>query len=177
MTADIFLTFVDHYRLGNKAHRFAYRTISSLIELKGNGGSTIPESERQAVSYNRWRAFSVWDSDFFPGADGSIVQRLEHYLRRWGKRTDWQRVELLTTPRFLGYAFNPVSFFFCYEQDRDTPSLCVAQVNNTFGETHLYFGEPLAFETGGRAATFRSKKEFHVSPFYDRNGEYEFQIK
>jgi cyclopropane-fatty-acyl-phospholipid synthase len=177
MTADLFLTFVDHHRLGEISHRFAYRTISSLVELRGSCGA-VPHSKRnQTVVFNRWGVFSIWNSDFFPGAKGSILQRLECYLQQWGVRTDWQRVELLTSPRFLGYAFNPVSFFLCYENDRETPSLCVAQVNNTFGETHLYFGEPLSSGTGGKAVTFRAKKEFHVSPFYDRNGEYEFQIK
>jgi hypothetical protein len=48
-------------------------------------------------------------------------------------------VRLVTSARFLGYAFNPVNFWMVYE-DTDAPGLAaaVAEVNNTFGEKHIY---------------------------------------
>ena len=42
-----------------------------------------------------------------------------------------------TFPRILGYVFNPVNFWFCYENN-DQLIAIVAQVNNTFNESHTY---------------------------------------
>ncbi|KAF0517369.1 DUF1365 domain-containing protein [Gigaspora margarita] len=40
-------------------------------------------------------------------------------------------------PRFFGYTFNPVSFYYCYDII-DALKIIVLEVNNTFGEKHLY---------------------------------------
>ena len=44
---------------------------------------------------------------------------------------------MVTTPRFLRYAFNPVSFHYCYNKNNEL-KVIVLEVNNTFGEKHLY---------------------------------------
>ena len=62
------------------------------------------------------------------------------------------RVELLTNCRILGYVFNPVSVFYCYDRD-DHLTLAVAEVNNTYGDRHSYVlpvGDP-AFEGARRS--------------------------
>ena len=42
-------------------------------------------------------------------------------------------------PRYFGYAFNPVSFYYCYHaRDLAMPEIIVAEVNNTFGESFVY---------------------------------------
>ncbi len=44
---------------------------------------------------------------------------------------------LVTVARYFHYAFNPVSFYYCY--DRSNALTCItAEVNNTFHEKHLY---------------------------------------
>ncbi len=40
-------------------------------------------------------------------------------------------------PRFLGYAFNPISIFHCYDKNNYL-KVIILEVNNTFGEKHLY---------------------------------------
>jgi DUF1365 family protein len=40
-------------------------------------------------------------------------------------------------PRVLGYAFKPVSFWYCHRED-GTLAAIVVEVNNTFGERHCY---------------------------------------
>lgn len=46
-------------------------------------------------------------------------------------------ITLITTPRIFGYAFNPVSFYFCYD-NANALRVVLLEVNNTFGEKHLY---------------------------------------
>ena len=56
------------------------------------------------------------------------------------------RIHLITMPRWFGYAFNPVNFYFCYCHSHhlggggggDLVGVLL-EVHNTFGETHLYW--------------------------------------
>ena len=53
----------------------------------------------------------------------------------------------------LGYLFNPVSFYFCYDR-HGAPACAIAEVTNTFKEMKPYFLRPDAFQlsTGGAVA-------------------------
>jgi hypothetical protein len=78
-------------------------------------------------------------------------------------------------PRVLGYAFKPVSFWFCHRADGALVAV-IAEVNNTFGERHCYLlseadGAPLA-----QGREMRASKVFHVSPFCSVTGEYSFRF-
>ena len=75
-------------------------------------------------------------------------------------------IELVTNCRVFGYVFNPVSFFFCYDQHEALVAV-VVEVNNTFGESHAYVLTP-----DGEPVT--AKKVFHVSPFMTLDGTYRF---
>ncbi|CAG8454932.1 3922_t:CDS:2 [Dentiscutata heterogama] len=85
------------------------------------------------------------------------------------------RVELVTMPRFCGYAFNPVSIYYCYDIN-DELKVLVLEVNNTFGEKHLYIldrdNEADKSIRLGFDMSFTIKRAFHVSPFNDRKGIY-----
>ena len=85
------------------------------------------------------------------------------------------RVWLHTFPRILGYAFKPVSFWFCEADDGRTLAI-VAEVNNTFGERHCY----LLLPPDGRALRdgelLEAGKGFHVSPFCETRGRYRFRF-
>jgi DUF1365 family protein len=81
---------------------------------------------------------------------------------------------LHTFPRFLGYVFNPVSFWFCHD-DKQQLIAIVAEVNNTFGDRHAYLlqekHQPLVW-----GKTLAANKIFYVSPFFDVKGSYTFRF-
>lgn len=83
-----------------------------------------------------------------------------------------ESVYLQTIPRMFGYAFNPVNFWYCYRGEKLDAVLC--EVNNTFGETHYYWlyqqGEDL------KNQWLKAEKRFHVSPFFNIEGEYRFRF-
>lgn len=84
-------------------------------------------------------------------------------------------IVLYAFPRMLGYAFNPVSFWVCHDA-RSNVRAVIAEVNNTFGERHLYV---LANEDGSCIASgqaMRARKALHVSPFCEVKGEYRFRF-
>jgi len=78
-------------------------------------------------------------------------------------------------PRMLGYAFKPVSFWFCHDRQGALRAV-VAEVNNTFGERHCY----LLAEPDGSVLRpgreLQARKVFHVSPFCSLEGGYRFRF-
>lgn len=82
-------------------------------------------------------------------------------------------IRLLTHPRYFGYGFNPVSFYYCYAADGVTLDALVAEVSNTpWNERHVYV-LPMAENIGTEAKpAFRTVKAFHVSPFLPMQLEY-----
>lgn len=95
----------------------------------------------------------------------------------------WSFAYLVTAPKFLGYSFNPVSFWYIYDTSKHL-TMMVLEVNNTFGERRLYLLKaeekathesiPDGFEAPAKATKFTNAwdKDFHVSPFNSRKGTY-----
>ena len=114
-------------------------------------------------SHNRFNLTSVRDGDY-------LVLDEPRSTAAAGSR-----VELLTMPRFLNHAFNPVSFLLGRDPAGSIEDV-TAEVHNTWGERHLYnlHRQPDA-ETG--SYTSSALKAFYVSPFIDMEGEYRFELR
>jgi uncharacterized protein len=85
-------------------------------------------------------------------------------------------IVLQTMPRIFGYVFNPVSFWFCHDDDGRLRAV-LAEVSNTFGERHNYLvhhPDCRPIESGDE---LRARKVFHVSPFFPVRGEYRFRFE
>jgi uncharacterized protein len=82
------------------------------------------------------------------------------------------RIDLLCMPRTLGYAFNPLSIYFCHHADGALVAL-VYEVHNTFGERHSYV---IRVSSGGGLLHQQCRKALYVSPFMDMNLHYEFRV-
>ncbi len=78
-------------------------------------------------------------------------------------------IRLLTQLRTLGHCFNPVSFYYCYDESERLRAL-VAEVTNTpWGERHAYVigaGAERIIQGG-------MDKALHVSPFMEMDQRYE----
>ncbi len=155
---------VGHWRAGPRQHSFSYPVFTFELDLD--------ELERLAISprlfaFEKRAVFSVRSADYLAG-EGSLREKVEAVLRSHGQSVRPHRITLITMPRYFGYVFNPVSFFACFDEQGRVLGF-VTQVNNTFGETHVY---PLVCEPSHMPVTWRFNKEFFVSPFFDREGEY-----
>ncbi len=93
-----------------------------------------------------------------------------------GRRPDGP-VRLLTNLSYFGYCFNPVSFYYCYDQAGSTLETIVAEVNNTpWGERHTYV-LPCSNVHGHNAAWhFAPDKKLHVSPFMPMDVDYQWGL-
>ncbi|BCS34356.1 DUF1365 domain-containing protein [Luteitalea sp. TBR-22] len=143
-------------------HAFEYGTYMHLFDLDEVGRIN---GTHRLLGYNRRRLVGLHDADHLDGRP--LRAAIEHALVSRGHAWPGGRVLLLTHCRVAGYVFNPVSFFYCFDPDGRLATV-VAEVNNTYGERHVYV-------LPSEAPTH--KKEFHVSPFFGLDGTYRFALE
>jgi DUF1365 family protein len=160
---------VMHRRLVAPLYRFVYRVFYLLVDI--DRLDQLHHSLR-FFSYNCFNLLSLRDDDYGDGR--SLRAWAENLLRGAGIELAGGRVRLLTLPRVLGFAFNPMSLWYCEHADGSLRAV-IAEVNNTFGEKHCYLlasdGAPFAYED-----MHEKEKCFHVSPFFDLKGRYRFTL-
>lgn len=160
---------VRHRRFRPRPHALAYRVFWLLLDLD--------EIDRLAAklklfSHNRFNFYAFRDADYGDRSGRPLRPQIEETLAKAGIAHDGGPIRLLTMPRILGYAFNPLSTYFCYRRDG---SLCatVYEVHNTFGEVHSYVAPARASEGALRQ---EAGKVFHVSPFMKLGMSYDFTV-
>jgi DUF1365 family protein len=164
---------LSHRRHAPLAHAFGYRVTLAWLDL----------AELDEVFRGRWlwstrRPAPAWlrRADYL----GDPAIPLETAVRDRVERETGTRptgpVRLLTQLRTLGFCFNPVSFYYCFDaQDRRVEAI-VAEITNTpWNERHAYVLH--ARDAGSDARLrFRLAKAFHVSPFMPMDLDYDWRF-
>ncbi|HEY5795907.1 MAG TPA: DUF1365 family protein [Bosea sp. (in: a-proteobacteria)] len=161
---------VRHHRFRPKPHALAYRVFWMLLDL--DEIDALAERSR-LFSRNRFNLYAFCDADYGDRSGRSLKLQVAEALATAGIDWDEGSVRLLTMPRILGYAFNPISTYFCYRRDGALQAT-VYEVHNTFGEIHSYVAP-----AGAEARPLRqeAEKRFHVSPFMGLAMRYAFQVE
>ena len=148
-----------HERKVPRGHDFHYRLFYFYVDL--DELPQLSESLR-LFSYNQSNVYSFYDRDHLQEGKQSIKSNVLEHLRNQGYEAPVGRVCLLTMARTWGHLFNPVSFYFVYDQQAK-PYAIVAEVANTFNEQKLYIlGSD---DKNGQAYRASRKKHFYISPF------------
>jgi hypothetical protein len=157
---------VRHARVRPTPHRFVYPTYFLMLPMRSLRDAPCP-----ALRRNRSGLITFHDRDHGDGRDDSLAW-LDELLGTEGIGDADGEVWLHCYPRVLGFAFKPVSFWYCHRANGSLAAI-VVEVNNTFGERHCYLldDEALAF---GRE--LQARKVFHVSPFCAVTGNYRFRF-
>jgi len=170
MESALYVGKLRHRRFSPKKHWFEYPVFLSLLDI-----DEIPDLMRKSrlTSYGRWNILSYFEGDHFGDISRSLRHRIEEEARKQGAAVPQGKIFLLTHLRYFGYVFNPVSFFYFYDETGKLQQM-MAEVNNTFGESHNYWLLPENERAVGAARRYTSKKRLHVSPFMDMNLEYDW---
>ena len=161
---------VFHRRAAPKAHGFRYGVYSLLIDL-----DELPALSQQinGFSHNRWNLFSFNDRDH-GNRDGTCLKEwCAQTLKDHGIELTSAKYRVLCFPRVLGYTFDPISVWFCY--DGGTLAALIYEVHNTFGTDHSYVVD-VRNQTSDILQHDR-QKHLHVSPFFSTEGGYDFRIR
>lgn len=164
---------VRHRRFAPVRHEFRYRLFMLYVDL----------DELPRLFVDRW----LWSSgrpnlSWFRRRDhlGPAGQPLGDSVRdlvaaRTGQRPTGA-IRLLTHFRYFGFAMNPLSLYYCLDED-ERVEFVVAEVNNTpWGEQHCYVLDARSTGIPTEDNVLRTAKELHVSPFMGMDFDYEFRL-
>jgi uncharacterized protein len=155
--------WVRHRRYQPKPHSFRYPVFMSWLDL----------DELQQVmaksrfwSAERFNLVSFYRKDYLGAEDQDLKQAIAKLIYAQTGQTFVGKIYLLTHLRFLGYGFNPVSFYFCYPDGSEQPRFILADITNTpWDERYCYVLDTANNPPNTRHWTFVFGKAFHVSPF------------
>jgi hypothetical protein len=142
-----------------------------LDEIEGNTHQINP----QLFGINCWRPVSFHFKDYGPHDGSALSVWIKNILLK-NEITGVQKIYLQSFPRLFGYAFNPISVWYCYGENQELLAV-LAEVNNTFGEHHFYLLKSDDGHGINSSTPLQSQKLMHVSPFCEVKGRYHFSFK
>lgn len=166
MKAFVYECRIRHQRLRPRQRFFEYGAFMLSLDLEAK--PRVP-----FLSFNRFNLLSLDDRDHI---DLDKSRGIRHNLIAWLKSKNVPcpedaKVRIVTFPRVLGYAFNPVSFYYVGTSDGE-PLYSVAEVRNTYHEMKLFLVDEKT-PTGWQR---KMAKDFYVSPFSEVSDCFEFKL-
>ena len=166
MNSCIYVGSLRHRRFAPVEHAFDYPLFMMFLDL-----DELPTVFDRYPLWSARRPAVAWfrRADHLGPADEPLAESVRaHVASSIGRRPEGP-IRLLTHMRYLGYGFNPVSFYYCYDAEDRHVDAVVAEINNTpWGEQHAYVIDGL------QRRDFA--KDFHVSPFMDMKQTYSWRF-
>ena len=174
MNSCIYEGMVSHCRLQPQRHYFRYKIYMMYLDL-----SELPDLFDPFLFWSAKKPALAW----FRRKDhvGNQKQPLAKTIRELIKtETGFDHIgpiRLLTHCRYFGYCMNPVSFYYCWNDEDTHLEFIVAEVHNTpWGGTHCYVLDNRNKNNSVDDGEFRFEKSFHVSPFMEMDQAYEWNL-
>ena len=167
MNSCIYNGEVTHTRFKPVRHFLKYKTFSLLIDLDE---INLLDKSIGIFSHNKFNIFSFYDKDHGDRDGGNLKNWVISNLKKFQIKEKITNIKVLCYPRILGYVFNPLSIFYCYEKEKLVAIFY--EVKNTFNEQHTYI-----FKIKNNEEIIQKcRKKFYVSPFMDMETFYNFKL-
>ena len=120
---------------------------------------------------NKISLFSFFDKDHGPIKEKRSL--LRYFKKELKKKSinDVAFIKAMCLPRIIGYVFNPISVFVCFNKKKKASAI-IFEVSNTFRERHAYL---CRIKKGNKNYFFINKK-LYVSPFFKVEGNYKIKF-
>ena len=162
---------VRHARYRPRTHRFTYRVFSAFLNVDDIDHDRL---DLKLLSIDKFNLFSFRRRDHgakeVSNDDGKLRPFIEGLLAEAGLDAP-EQIHILCYLRMLGFAFNPLTVYYCRNAGRLTAM--VYEVRNTFGDDHIYV-VPLNGANADRPLLHNREKLMHVSPFIGMQTTYHF---
>lgn len=171
----IYAGWVRHRRMAPREHAFRYRMFMMYLDL----------AELPGLFRRRW----LWSAarpalaqfrreDHMGPPEVPLDRAVRDLVREQTGHTPRGPIRLLTHLRYFGHVFNPVSFYYCFDENDAFVETVVAEVNNTpWGDQHCYVLPQSDNRGSGEHSRFSPEKVFHVSPFMEMDVEYDWRFR
>ena len=133
----LFDGIVTHTRSSPFIHSFKYYATYFWFDIKNF-------KNRLLFKKNKFALFSFYENDHGNkkisknGLDSLLIKNLRVF-----PNLKIGYIKIFCLPRILGYSFNPISIFICYDELKKA-KIAIFEVNNTFNERHAYYCRILA---------------------------------
>ena len=167
MNSCIYNGEVNHTRFKPVKHFLNYKTFSLFIDL-----DEIQQLDKSIsiFSHNKFNIFSFYNKDHGERDGNCLKKWVISNLKKYKIEGNISKIKILCYPRIFGYVFNPLSIFYCYENEK--LKSIFYEVKNTFNEQHTYIFKI----KDGEEIKQKCKKKFYVSPFMDMETFYNFKL-
>jgi DUF1365 family protein len=168
--AGVYVGTLRHRRFEPVPHAFRYPLFMVLLDI-----DRIDElmAVSPLTSRNRFNWAAFIDRDHFGDVNVPLRERVRRDAEANGIDLPDGPIYLLTHLRYLGYCFNPLSLFYCFDRAGRLTTV-LGENNNTFGGRHNYWLRPEG--RTDRSFRARASKALYVSPFMEADLEYAFAL-
>ena len=166
---NIFEGTIYHKRFLPKKHDFKYNFYLLDIDV-----FDLKSLENRIFSINKLNFMSLQSFDHF-GTSTDFFKNIEELLKKFDLKAT-KKMRFITLPRVLNFVFNPISVLVLFDEE-NLPTHILAEVHNYNKGRVVY---PIKLEKHQKNANSYFgvvKKDMYVSPFFECEGVYEFELK
>ena len=166
----LYTGILHHRRTKPKIHDFSYPVLLFYIDLQEiHSIFKVPFF----FSFHSPRLLGFERKDYLKGEESLEGAVRKIIFTKTGKHSKGP-IRLLTQIRYFGFCFNPVSFYYCFDEEDHHLEFIVTEITNTpWNERKAYVFET---ESHLKEFEFEFKKDFHVSPFFPMDLEYRWKF-
>ena len=163
---------IKHTRYTPFNHFFTYSLFMVYFDIN-KIGKALKRSLLWGV--NKPAIVSFYRKDYH----GDPSKSLDHAVRdtiadKTGKKIRGP-IRILTHLRYFGFCFNPVTFYYCFDESDSKLEMIMAEVTNTpWNERYSYFIDKKAINDSKISLIAELEKKMHVSPFWGMDHQYEW---
>lgn len=172
MHSAIYTGAVRHRRLRPVPHAFTFQLFMMYLDL-----DEVPAALDGRWLWSARRAAPAWfrRADYHGDRSLPLAEAVRQTVARHSGVRPAGPIRLLTHLRYYGYCFNPVSFYYCFDEGDTRVDAILAEITNTpWKERHAYV-LPWSPSMNG-VMRFRFDKAFHVSPFMPMDQAYDWRF-
>jgi DUF1365 family protein len=172
MESSLYFGEVRHQRKSPKKHAFRYRVFMAhlfLDELREvfKGRLFWSLDRFNLSSFHRKDYHSPEKKDLADAVRSTMTKQLGYEVKG--------PVSIVTHLRTFGYCFNPVSFYYCWDEEKSSPHALMAEITNT--PWHERYAKCFRWDENNQKKSGHSfEKEFHVSPFIGMEVDYDWRF-
>lgn len=172
MNAALYTGTVWHARYSPKRHAFHYRLFMVWLDL-----DHLDDAFGGRIAWSHRFPTLAWfrRKDHFGDPAAPLVEVVRDEIENTTGTRPLGPVRLLTHLRYFGFYMNPISLYYCYDENDTYVEHVLAEVHNTpWNERHVYLwpGEVCR----DPASRYRCTKALHVSPFMEMDHAYRCQL-
>lgn len=169
MKSRLYVGEIEHRRFEPVSHEFRYKVCYYYLDIDEiDGLFKIP----LLFSLNSPGILSWWRKDYIHPTEKSIREVVSESIKKHTGETFSGSIRMLTNISYFGYCFNPVSFYYCFDQNENLKYI-VSEVTNTPWKQRNIEVYPFR---GDKKTLQQHAKSFHVSPFMQMEIDYTFVL-